>query len=210
MPISAKSKTEKSLSFKSPPGRGHYVTMVTPKAQEEGGKEWYGFLLALQKDEDTTKKFMVKCKARIVAACREKFGKFKLSKESKLSEFREALKHFPIYNGDAEAYADKEELHGCWLFRLKNGFRPQVCDTKGEILDSAEELYSGAIYRAKVSVWAWKNKFGKGVSLNLESALKTDDGERIGGGSKATEDFAEDIVEDGSDESEDGDDDGDE
>jgi hypothetical protein len=174
------------ISLVSPVGIGHFVHLVTPKAAAEGGKLVYGMLHALKKGHPEVEKFITRLRGAIAAATQIKFGKVVPQAQ---------LKHFPIGDGDAPEHEERPELHGRWLLSVKNGFRPHCVDRQSGDLTTDDELYSGAKYKVCISPWAWSHKTGgKGVSLNLNSVLKWDEGERIGGGSDARSDFEGDIT----------------
>jgi hypothetical protein len=174
------------LKLTTPEFRGSYVHLVKPRAIEEGQEPKYSMCVVLPKRAKETIAFIDKLKKAIDAATLAKFGKVMP---------HATLKHFPIRDGDAMG---KEGFADCWCITASNKYKPQVMDTRGEEVIEERALYSGAMYRASVSAWAWAHKTGgKGISINLESVLKVSDGERIGGGSKASEDFAEFIDADG-------------
>ena len=52
-----------------------------------------------------------------------------------------------------------------------------------ELLDDKDEFYSGCYGRAVVNFYAYGNGIpSKGVAVGLESAMKTEDGDNLGGG----------------------------
>ena len=174
------------IQLVSPVGIGHFVQCVTARAIEEGGKAYFSILLALKKGHPQVEEFMKRLRGAIAQAARAKWGKDIPAAQ---------LKHYPITDGDDAKHADRPELHGRWLLSIKNGFKPHCVDRNGNDLVTVDDLYSGAKYKVCMSPWAWSHKTGgRGVSLNLNSVLKWDEGERIGGGADARADFAGDIT----------------
>ncbi len=166
--------------------RGSYVALAVPKKNvDDNGKETenYQIFIPLKKTDASTKKTIAELLNIIKIASGEKHGTPLGPKQ---------LKHFPIKDGDGPDMP--EQFNGYWCINAKANFKPNVVDIAGNVLQSTEEIYSGAWYKAKLSCYAWINKKGgNGVSINIESAIKIKDDEKFGGGSSAADDFAEDI-----------------
>lgn len=179
----------------SPVGVGHFVTLVTPRAQEKGGKLKYSIGLALRKESPDTEKYVKGLYIDIQKATREVFGK---------TIKRKYLNMFPVVDGDGvnkEGEPLREEMHGHWLIRATSNFKPNACDASGNDLITADQLYSGATYRISTTIYCWKHETGgKGITLTLDAVLKIADGERIGGGVKARAAFSKYITDEDGDE----------
>ncbi len=190
---------KKAMTVKTPVFRGSFVNLAKPRKRDDDdkGEGKYSILIVLPKDKPSTKKFLMDIKKCIQKAYADKHGK-----TIALEDLRTRLPHYPIKNGDK---MEQENFHGHWCINAASNFKPHSVDKTGEDLTTADDLYSGAWYRCLLSAWGWHNpKSGKGVSINLLSAIKMKDDKRFGGGSNAAEDFKEDI-EEGEDD-EDGDD----
>jgi hypothetical protein len=177
---------------KTPTFRGSYVALIKPKVQKgddgQDKKPQYSMLACFPKNDPTTKAFLPKLKALINEAYKAKFGK----------PINEAHPKYPIKNGDA--IGDDGAHKGQWCLNLASNFKPDAVDKDGNKLETEDEAYSGAWYRAKISAWAWDHKVGgKGVSLNLETVIKIKDDEEFGGGGNAADDFADELGEGGTD-----------
>lgn len=191
---------KKKTKIVTPEFRGSYVTLVKPRAIEEGKEPKYSMNIVLKKKDPETIKFIKRLEAAFQAEMIETLGK--------ALPFA-ACKHYPIRDGNKpnEDGEVSEITKGCWVITASNKFKPGCIDKNGNKLISEDELYSGAFYRASVSAWAWKHATGgKGVSVNLDNVMKIKDGDRFGGGSSAEADFEEYIDSDGSDEDDDEDD----
>lgn len=173
-------------TIKTPEFRGSFVSLVKPRAFEEGKEPTYQITIVLPKKDPATKKFIAEFLAAVKAASTAAHG---VAIEPK------KLKHFPIQDGDTK---DIENFVGCYVIRASSRFKPSAVDKTGDKLETEDELYSGAWYRCKISVWGWKHTTGgKGVSVSVDSVLKTRDDDRFGGGSNAADDFADDLEEGG-------------
>lgn len=163
---------------------GSYVTLVKPRAIEADKEPKYSINMVLKKKLPTTIAFLKKLEASFNASMIEKLGK--------ALPFA-SCKHYPVRDGDKpnEDGEINEITKGCWVVYASANFKPNSLDRRGQKLLSEDQLYSGAIYVAAITTWAWKHPTGgKGVSINLDNVLKMRDGERIGGGRPAEQDFA--------------------
>lgn len=190
-------------SLKTPLFRGSYVNLAKPRSipREDGtpGKPQFSMTIVLKKGEKSTKIFIDELTKLLVEAATDKHGaNVLIGKDKKPRPPQKALKHWPIKDGDD---SDNEAFQGCWTIEAKSNFKPSVIDKNGDELSTEDELFSGAWYKAKVSAYAWANDLGgKGVSVNLESAIKIKDDARFGGGSNAKDDFKDEVDEDEADE----------
>jgi len=83
----------------------------------------------------------------------------------------------PVSDGDRSEY---EQDHGCWVMRASTKFVPPCFDSDSSRI-APEQLYSGCQVIVSVAVFAYDNKFGKGVGLMLRWIQFAGDGERLGG-----------------------------
>lgn len=177
------SKTPKPKLI-TPEGRGSYVTLIKPRAvsDEPDAELKYSYNHLMLKESAETKAFIKKLEAAFIAAMID-------SPIGKPIPFTNC-KHYPIRDGDMPN--DDGEIDpitkGHWIIYATNRHKPGAIDLQGNKLFSEDDLYSGAWYRISVSAWAWSNKFGKGVSLNLDNVLKVRDDAKFGGGGAPPED----------------------
>lgn len=189
-------KKRTKITFKTPLFRGSFVYLTRPKTveKEDGSeKEVYQIFIPLPKGKPSTKAFLQEFAAARDACTKEKFGA--VIDKSK-------LKDYPIKNGDE---MDNEQFHGHWCINASSNFRPSVVDKHGDLLEGEDEAYSGAWYKANLSIWGWEYKKRKGISVNIESAVLLKDDKKFGGGSNAAEDFADDLEASDNDDEESGD-----
>lgn len=174
--------------LKTPEFRGSFVNLAKPRSQkkEDGtdGDPKYSLAIVLPKDKPSTKAFILQLKKLLADTYLAKHGK----------PINPAARGYPIKDG--ASVGDEGNFEGMWFIRAASNFKPSVCDIHGDKLEGEAELYSGAWYRAKVSAWAWAHATGgKGVSVNIDTAIKTKDDDKFGGGGDAASDFADDLGE---------------
>ena len=162
---------------------GSFVSLAEPSlphGETDETKLKYQITIALAKDDP----FWKEVGAEIKATAAEKWSKIPAN-----------LKR-PVRDGDANLDDDGElkypEHEGCYTLQASSKRKPDVADAALRPILEADELYSGAYYRAAVRAYAWTHATGgKGVSFSLETVQKVKDGEPLGGGGgKAEDDFA--------------------
>jgi hypothetical protein len=158
----------------TPEFRGSFVHLTKPvkmKGMDESEPR-YQILIPLDKDDP----FWDDLEDAIEEALEDKFGKIP-----------KKFKH-PVKDGDDEEY---DNLKGMSFINATNSRRPGVVDENLDPIMEADELYSGAWYRASINVWAWSHPTGgNGVSISLNNVMKIRDDERYDGGTNAETDFA--------------------
>jgi hypothetical protein len=162
---------------------GSFVSLAEPSlppGETDETRLRYQVTIALPKNDP----FWKGVGTEIKAAAMEKWGKIPAT-----------LKR-PVRDGDANVDDDGvlkyPEHEGCYTLQVSSKRKPDVADAALNPVIEADELYSGAYYRAAVRAYAWNHATGgKGVSFSLETVQKVKDGEPLGGGGgKAEDDFA--------------------
>ena len=100
-----------------------------------------------------------------------------------------------IKDGDNDY--DEEGYPGQWVIKASSKFKPEVVKKMKvagqpqfvQITDE-DEFYGGCYGYASVTFRAFAVEVNKGISCQLDSLLKTKDGERFGSKSTAADDFA--------------------
>jgi hypothetical protein len=83
-------------------------------------------------------------------------------------------------------------LIGCYSVQATSNNKPGIVDEVLNPIMNANEIYSGAYYRASIRAYAWEHPTGgKGVSIALDNVMKVRDGEAFSGRTDASADFAE-------------------
>ncbi|WP_352420759.1 DUF2815 family protein [Proteiniborus sp.] len=105
----------------------------------------------------------------------------------------------PLRDGDDER-PDDEAYEDCYFLNANSNKAPAVVGLEkdkstGKAIPLGEdEVYSGCYARVSVNFYGFNAAGNKGVACGLGNVQKVDDGERLGGGSSAEEDFEFDEV----------------
>lgn len=103
-----------------------------------------------------------------------------------------------LHDGDEEGDLERNpEYEGHMYMSVSSKTRPGIVDRDvNPILDSTE-VYSGCYARVSINAFPYNYKGKKGISFGLNHIQKLDDGDFLGGRSRAEDDF--DAVEDDED-----------
>ena len=141
-----------------------FPILFTPKKDKQG-KEKFSCSLLFENPKDA---------ADIVKACetlgKEAFGKWddSLKKPYRVEKRDHMLAKYPV-------------LEGKLLVNAYTQFAPSLMDKNKNPIMSKDDLYAGCYVHAAIKPFHWTNKEnGKGVSLNLVSILKIEEGEKLG------------------------------
>lgn len=150
---------KKTVKFTTPVFRGSYANLFVPNGYKDSEPK-YSVDAVLPKDHEFWKTLRAKLQD--------------LSKELGIKKDIEKC----IKDGD-----DKEDstYKGCYYITPKNKTKPMIIDKdQNEILDK-DEVYSGAYYKAVISIYT-SGDYG-GLHLSLLAIQKVKDGERLSGAS---------------------------
>lgn len=100
-----------------------------------------------------------------------------------------------IHDGDEEADLERNpEYAGHMYMAMSSKTRPGVVDQDlNPILDTTA-VYSGCYGRVSINAFAYNTAGKKGVSFGLNNVQFLEDGEPLGGRTRAEDDFAEDLL----------------
>ena len=168
--------------------RWSYVNAWEPKSIN-GGAPKYSVSLIIPKSDTKT---IEKIQAAIQAAYDEGQGKLKGNGKSvpALSVLKTPLRDGDAERPDDEAYADS------YFINANSGTAPGIVDADRQPILDRSEVYSGVYGRASINFYAFNSNGNKGIACGLNNLMKTDDGEPLGGRSRAEDDFADLITED--------------
>lgn len=105
----------------------------------------------------------------------------------------------PLRDGD-EDRPDDEVYAGCYFINANSTKAPTVVGTDrdkatGKAIQLGEdEVYSGCYARVSINFYGFNTNGNVGIACGLGNIQKVEDGERLGGGSSAEEDFEFDEV----------------
>jgi hypothetical protein len=156
--------------------RFSYLQVFQAKAMEEGETPKYSTAILVSKKDKAT---IAKIDAAIEAAKRD--GKTKKWG----GKIPPSLK-IPWRDGDDEK-PDDEAYKGHLFFNASSVRKPIVLGPDKRPLEDESELYSGAYGRAVLNFYPFAGK-SKGIAVGLESILKLEDGESLGGGTVTLQD----------------------
>ena len=93
-----------------------------------------------------------------------------------------------LRDGDEEK--DDPAYANSYFINANSAQKPGVVDADMNPIIDPTEFYSGCYGRASISFFAYNSNGSKGIGCGLNNLQKLEDGERLGGGSSAADDFA--------------------
>lgn len=163
--------------------RFSYANVFEPKSINGSDEKYSTSILIDKKDTKTIKAI----RNAIEAAKQAGVSKFGGKIPAKLKE--------PLRDGDEER-EDDENYKGKYFVNANATTKPGLVDSKGRHIIDPTEFYSGCYGYASITFYAFNSKGNKGIACGLNNLMKTDDGEPLGGRSRAEDDFANLITED--------------
>lgn len=98
-----------------------------------------------------------------------------------------------IYDGDGLRPKDQTpfspECKGHWVINCSSKRKPQVVDANGNFIIDESAVYSGCYGRVSLDFYPYSNTGGKGITIQLGNVQKLADGDMLGGGATAEQDF---------------------
>ncbi|MGD9678404.1 MAG: DUF2815 family protein [Vulcanibacillus sp.] len=154
-----------------------YANLFKPVAIDESQEPKYSLSILIPKsDKVTLKKIAAAIEAAKQAGATKWGGKIPANLKT------------PLRDGD-EDRPDQEEYAGHYFINASSRQKPGIVDSKlNEILDSTE-VYSGCYGRVSVNFYAFNTAGNKGIACGLNNVQKLDDGDYLGGHSRAEDDF---------------------
>lgn len=165
--------------------RFSYANVWEPKSIN-GGEEKYSVSLIIPKSDKKTIKAIEKAIDAAKTAGVSKFG----------GKIPSVLK-MPLRDGDTDREED-ENYADSYFINANCKTKPGIVDRKGQPIIDSTEFYSGCYGRASITFYAFNSNGNKGIACGLNNLMKMEDGEPLGGRSRAEDDFA-DFIEDDED-----------
>lgn len=94
----------------------------------------------------------------------------------------------PLRDGDVEREGD-EAYAGCYFLNASSKNKPGVVDQNVQPVLDATEVYSGCYARLTLNFYPFSASGNNGVAAGLGNVQKLDDGEPLGGFTRAEDDF---------------------
>lgn len=167
-----------------PKTRFSYANVWDPKAIN-GGTPKYSISLIIPKSDVKT---IAKINAAIEAAYAE--GESKLKGNGRTVPALSAIKT-PLRDGDVER-PDDPAYANSYFINATSTTAPGIVDANCNPILERSEVYSGIYGRASISLYAYSVNGARGISAGLSNLQKLEDGEPLGGKSRAEDDFATD------------------
>ncbi len=156
--------------------RFSYVHVFEPTAMNEGDTKKYSAAILIPKTDKVT----VKAIQDAIQSALE------LGKSKHFGGTLPRKWENPLRDGDEEK--DDEVYAGHYFINAKSVRRPIVLGADKEVLTDKDEFYSGCYGRAVVNFYAYGSGLpSKGVAVGLESCMKTEDGDNLGGSGASME-----------------------
>ena len=170
------------------PVRFSYAYVFSPRKNEDGTDGKYSVQLLIPKTDKTALTFIENAiNAAKQAGVSSKWNG-KMPPASKLKT--------PLRDGDEE-YPDDDTYAGMYFMNASTATKPGVRVLENGVMSEAldgDDFYSGCYGCATVNFFAYNTSGNVGIAAGLNNLVKTRDGEKLGGGHSAEEDFA-DLVE---------------
>ena len=161
--------------------RVSYVHLKEPTSFEDGPKK-YDVTFLIAKDSPDVDKIKAAMNAAYTAN-KESLFKGVPSKSPKMWN--------PLRDGDEwlDEHPDALEYTDCYFLKASSVSQPAVFDKdKNDVLD-LDEVYSGCFCRGVIVCYPFNKNGKKGFGFFLNSVMKMDDGERIGGFTATADDY---------------------
>ena len=157
--------------------RFSYANVFTPKAAQEGATPKYSVSIIIPKSDTET-----------IAKINKAFEEVKAASAAIFGGTVPKLLKGGLRDGDAEkedaAYAN------AYFINANSVNKPGVVDQDLNPIIDPSEFYSGCYGRASITFYPHNSNGSKGIACGLNNIQKTEDGDRLGGGSNAAADFA--------------------
>ena len=156
--------------------RFSYANVFEPTAIEEGQTPKYNISILIDKSDKKTIAAIEEAKEE----GKKKWGGT-IPKKLKL----------PLRDGDEEREED-EAYQGHFFINANSTKKPGIVDADLNPIMDKDEFYSGCYGRASINFYPFDAAGNKGIAVGLNNLQKTEDGERLAGGSSAEDDFGSD------------------
>jgi hypothetical protein len=161
--------------------RFSYANVFEPKSIN-GSDPKYSVSLIIPKEDKVT---IDKIKAAIEVAKKEGLSKLGGKIPANL---KTPLRDGDIDRPDDPAYADS------YFVNANSTIRPGIVDANLQPIIDSTEFYSGCYGRASIVFYAYNANGNKGIACGLQNLQKLEDGEPLGGRSRAEDDFGIDDI----------------
>lgn len=161
--------------------RFSYVNIFEAKQSSFGGDPKYSMVILIPKSDIATKQAIDKAIQETINEASQKV-------------FNGAVMglQLPLHDGDGvmpnKGTPYPDECRGHWVLNCSTKMKPEVVDENLQPVMSQSQVYSGCYGRVSLRFFAY-NQGRRGISAGLGNVQKLRDGEPLGGGTTAAEDF---------------------
>lgn len=156
--------------------RFSYANVWEPKSINGSDPKYSVSLIIPKSDKETIRKI----KAAIETAKKEGIAKLGGKIPSNLKT--------PLRDGDIDR-SDDEAYRNSYFVNANSTAKPGIVDKNVEPILDQTEFYSGCYGRASIIFYAYNANGNKGIACGLQNLQKLEDGEPLGGRSRAEDDF---------------------
>lgn len=154
-----------------------YAHIFEPHAMNDGQEAKYSVSVIIPKTDKETLK-----------AIKEATDQAKKDGASKWGNKIPANLKTPLRDGDEER-PDDEAYAGCYFLNASSKNKPGIVDQNVQPVLDSTEVYSGCYGRLTLNFYAYNASGNKGIAAGLGNIQKLEDGEPLGGFTRAEDDF---------------------
>jgi hypothetical protein len=159
-----------------------YCHIFEPFTNIEGQEPKYSVVLLIPKSDKATVAKLRKAQQAAIENAKDRLFKGSVPKGLKTT----------LHDGDEEADLDRNpEYEGHYYMSVNSKTKPGVVDRNVQPILDSTEVYSGCYARVSINAFAYSQAGNKGVSFGLNHVQKLEDGDFLGGRSRAEDDFDE-------------------
>lgn len=168
--------------------RFSFLHLFEPTSVEEDGTKKYSASILIKKTDTAT---LAKVEAAIKAAYESEAGQRIFGNKPMPKNLKT-----PLRDGDVDRPEDAA-YRGCMFLNASSLTKPGVVDADVTPVLDKGEVYSGCYGRASINFYAFNVGVNKGIAAGLNNVQKLKEGEKLAGGTRAEDDFAEPLELDG-------------
>lgn len=162
--------------------RVSYVHVKEPASFEEGGDKKYDCTFLIAKEHPDVKKIQAAIKSAYDANKESTFKGTPLASPKMWN---------PLRDGDEwlAEHPEAKEYEDHYFIKASSKSQPAVFDCDKQDLIDLDEVYSGCYCRGVIAAFAFNKNGSKGFGFFLNSLMKMEDGERLGGFDATADDY---------------------
>ena len=168
--------------------RFSYCNVWEPKSVN-GGDAKYSVSIIIPKSDKDTLKMIKKAMKEAEKDGIARFG----AKFTSGSSFKRPLRDGDIDRPDDPAYEN------CYFINANSKDAPGIVDRAVRTITDRSDFYSGCYGKASITIYPFSTSGTRGLACGLMNLQKLEDGEPLGGRTRAEDDFEPEIIEEDDD-----------